>query len=755
MSANPYLLLRERNAVELLCLTYPYMAAPPPASKIVAGYTVETCGRTLGFQGNLPRADNRECIWGLPIPSISKSHCGNPSEVEGHINFASLIACADSYAHAHEEDIREALQAVERIMNGETPSLLAAGRQTYNIATDRNSPAPVALANFLSIRPQNLPREQHVIPSNFKGMLYQTMKYLADPGGVIVPNVKSQRISTQKRTAQGETIKRVKLSEQEVHLTQQEFLVRAHSLNTMVKGKERGKINKRAIATAGMPMRAMNLLIEAFARVLCEKSEESGLPVGGNRKKAKLRSMVNKAWLDSEGLKSACLSGDNTKWNETQQPQAFATIMLTLLADVNCTMHTKKVMCLGFAMFMNKLAKLGPGIICRSKSENKWLQESCWDAHTRRACNAKLTKGLDKCLGNRVGDSIWLPCGMLMGMYNMFSTINGILPFYDPMLPDKRYEYRYLGMQSSDDYTVTAQGTDVRQCLLAFKHHILVCKALAQNVSPKKTWACMSDPDAFFEFTSMYFIDGTFMPNTSMSIGSIRPAGKDESQDLDGMHQAIARSMTDDDLPVGTASTAMRLAVAMYRSMYRIPSVMSTEWRTDRSVVCAQLTSNWTQEEMRALLVSDGGDETRNLSTMRVPELACKIEGMNPSYRLKLLSTVNPFNQFRDDPDPNSEREMSQFEMPTSSHAIKLPRNRSILQTDKVEILKTEKRIRLCAAAFAAAYPSSDYVRSRGAWTISQAIRERAAQLVEQVRRNNPEKVQDALAAQNEILNLT
>lgn len=150
-------------------------------------------------------------------------------------------------------------------------------------------------------------------------------------------------------------------------LDKRSYLIRALTLNTMTKDAERGKLKRRAIATPGMQIRGFVYFVETLARSICEKLEQSGLPVGGNEKKAKLANVVRKMMTSSQDTEiSFTITGDNTKWNENQNPRMFLA-MITYITK-NQPEWFRNILSIAPIMFSNKMARLGKGYMFESKS---------------------------------------------------------------------------------------------------------------------------------------------------------------------------------------------------------------------------------------------------------------------------------------------------------------------------------------------------------------------------------------------------
>lgn len=99
----------------------------------------------------------------------------------------------------------------------------------------------------------------------------------------------------------------------------------ARSFASYIKHKERGKLNRRAIASANMILRMFLYLIEEFHLELGRYIEGSTISIGGEEKKAKIINNLGKAVLpNQDGVIETQGTEDATKWSECLSPAAFA-----------------------------------------------------------------------------------------------------------------------------------------------------------------------------------------------------------------------------------------------------------------------------------------------------------------------------------------------------------------------------------------------------------------------------------------------
>lgn len=92
-----------------------------------------------------------------------------------------------------------------------------------------------------------------------------------------------------------------------------------------IKHKERGKKDRRAIASGTPFLRMLLYVVELFHLELSKQIPGSTISIGGEEKKAKILNNLNNSTL-ATSLAGIAVQGteDATKWNECMSPGAFA-----------------------------------------------------------------------------------------------------------------------------------------------------------------------------------------------------------------------------------------------------------------------------------------------------------------------------------------------------------------------------------------------------------------------------------------------
>uniref|UniRef100_A0A1Y1MFN4 Uncharacterized protein n=1 Tax=Photinus pyralis TaxID=7054 RepID=A0A1Y1MFN4_PHOPY len=109
--------------------------------------------------------------------------------------------------------------------------------------------------------------------------------------------------------------------------TRQYTLKLATSFASYLKHKERGKKDRRAIASGNMILRMFLHIIEEFHLALAKRIEGATISIGGEEKKQKISNNMSTATLPHGPSVTICQgTEDATKWNECLSPSFFALI---------------------------------------------------------------------------------------------------------------------------------------------------------------------------------------------------------------------------------------------------------------------------------------------------------------------------------------------------------------------------------------------------------------------------------------------
>ncbi|CAF4944184.1 unnamed protein product [Pieris macdunnoughi] len=206
-----------------------------------------------------------------------------------------------------------------------------------------------------------------------------------------------------------------------------------------IKHKERGKKDRRAIASATMLLRPFLHVIEAFHLELARDLPGSTISIGGEEKKAKITSNMEITSLDTD-LATHVSQGteDATKWNECLSPAIFY-LMHHYFFDPSIRrkmlhlVHSKygalfcQISKYGHMFQSWKMIQIGPGPIVKNNTHYTRLS---WIDEHMASMNERTKEWYEKLKDYITDDRRYLRSspGMLMGMLNAASTTIGLLP---------------------------------------------------------------------------------------------------------------------------------------------------------------------------------------------------------------------------------------------------------------------------------------------------------------------------------------
>nr|BAV18492.1 polymerase 1 [Influenza C virus (C/California/78)] len=717
MEINPYLMFLNNDVTSLISTTYPYTGPPPMSHGSSTKYTLETIKRTYDYSRtsvektskvfNIPRRKFCNCL-------EDKDELVKPT---GNVDISSLLGLAEMMEKRMGEGFFK-----HCVMEAETEILkmhfsrLTEGRQTYDWTSERNMPAATALQLTVdAIKETEGP---------FKGttMLEYCNKMIEmlDWKEVKFRKVKTM-VRREKDKRSGKEIK-TKVPVMGIDsIKHDEFLVRALTINTMAKDGERGKLQRRAIATPGMIVRPFSKIVETVAQKICEKLKESGLPVGGNEKKAKLKTTVTSlnARMNSDQF-AVNITGDNSKWNECQQPEAYLALLAYITKDSSDLM--KDLCSVAPVLFCNKFVKLGQGIRLSNKRKTKEViikaEKMGKYKNLMREEYKNLFEPLEKYIQK---DVCFLPGGMLMGMFNMLSTVLGVstLCYMDEELKAKGCFW--TGLQSSDDFVLFAVASNWSNIHWTIRRFNAVCKLIGINMSLEKSYGSLPE---LFEFTSMFF-DGEFVSNLAMELPAFTTAGVNEGVDFTAAMSIIKTNMINNSLSPSTALMALRICLQEFRATYRVHP-WDSRVKGGRMKIINEFIK--TIENKDGLLIADGGKLMNNISTLHIPEEVLKFEKMDEQYRNRVFNPKNPFTNFDKTIDifrAHGPIRVEENEAVVSTHSFKTRANRTLLNTDMRAMMAEEKRYQMVCDMFKSVFESADINPPIGAMSIGEAIEEK------------------------------
>ncbi|ANW74235.1 polymerase PB1 [Influenza B virus (B/Nevada/17/2016)] len=720
MNINPYFLFIDVPVQAAISTTFPYTGVPPYSHGTGTGYTIDTVIRTHEYsnKGKQYISD----VTGCTMVDPTNGPLPEDNEPSAYAQLDCVLEALDRMDEEHPGLFQAASQNAMEALMVTTVDKLTQGRQTFDWTVCRNQPAATALNTTITsfrLNDLNGADKGGLIP------FCQDIIDSLDRPEMTFFSVKNIKKKLPAKNRKGFLIKRIPMKVKD-KITKVEYIKRALSLNTMTKDAERGKLKRRAIATAGIQIRGFVLVVENLAKNICENLEQSGLPVGGNEKKAKLSNAVAKMLSNCPpGGISMTVTGDNTKWNECLNPRIFLAMTERITRD--SPVWFRDFCSIAPVLFSNKIARLGKGFMITSKTKRLKAQIPCPDLFSipleryNEETRAKLKKL--KPFFNEEGTASLSP-GMMMGMFNMLSTVLGVAALGIKNIGNK--EYLWDGLQSSDDFALFVNAKDEETCMEGINDFYRTCKLLGINMSKKKSYC---NETGMFEFTSMFYRDG-FVSNFAMELPSFGVAGVNESADMAIGMTIIKNNMINNGMGPATAQTAIQLFIADYRYTYKCHRGDSRV-EGKRMKIIKELWENTKGRD--GLLVADGGPNIYNLRNLHIPEIVLKYNLMDPEYKGRLLHPQNPFvghlsiegiKEADITPAHGPVKKMD-YDAVSGTHSWRTKRNRSILNTDQRNMILEEQCYAKCCNLFEACFNSASYRKPVGQHSMLEAMAHR------------------------------
>nr|AVM87629.1 PB1 [Wuhan asiatic toad influenza virus] len=716
---NPFSIWKNLPLQQVVSMTYPYTGCPPYSHGSGTGYSLETCDRTLKYSKDGEKSTSGVTGCHLIQPcGVLKLQTEDPTP---YSNPYVVLEALNTMEEAKPTIFSEATEKLQYWLRKENVGKVAEGRQTFDMTTQTNNPAATALNTAVRMFKEsgeptcdNGPLVE--MSDCFSRLLDRNEDYVYKYWGL---QTKRRKVDIKGTKITKRIVIKVKKT-----MNRREFLRRSLTINTMTKDAERGKLKRRAIATPGVPIRLFVPAVEELARSVCSELEQSGLPVGGEEKKAKLgktvQTILSKCYQD--GI-SYTITADNTKWNETQSPSLF--MMMCLRMTRGAPEWIRDYVSVACTLFHHKMVKLGPGI--GMENELMGTQGRCKveEIRGRKEQLNEKTKKMFENIEEYIGEDglCSLSPGMLMGMFNMMSTVLGVCSLIQGQSRWLNvHEFNWDGLQSSDDSVVFFNARTEEGIENGMRMYYNLNKLMGMNMSTKKSYANITGT---FEFTSNHYRHG-FQDNLAMEIPSFVAAGVNPTTDVQIGCQLIKNSMVRGEMSIGTAVVALKCMIADLRGTYMCH-------RGDSGVKGAKMTiikELWEKTSNKAgLLLADGGPNLYTLSTLHIPEPMLKWSLMDEDYKRRVFNPKNPFCSHGSNQKGEvasimkaASRKEEMYDSVTSCHSYNTMRNRSILNTDNKALLHEERAYKEVVSLYEECFPSSSYKKPTGSVSISSAI---------------------------------
>lgn len=312
----------------------------------------------------------------------------------------------------------------------------------------------------------------------------------------------------------------------------------ARSFCSYIKHAERGKKDRRAIASGSLSMRMHLRVVEEFHLRLAKKINGSTISIGGEEKKKKIMAELQLSSL-KENIDNACslqATEDATKWNECLNPLLFEIVHKCWLNDgvrEQCTLPAvtdeetvfSKICTMTFYYMLIKRIHLGVGFLF----ENEYFYTRIPWHKTKNEMLNEYNREWFKKLEGKIDENDYIPAspGFLMGMLNAASTTMGLVAIGGVRLSNTVVR----SLRSSDDSMTVFVAESIP------KLANLICLAYSSyrlfgiNPSTEKT---ILFPEKFGEYTS-WFQDTDFVGQYGVETSSLKPVGQNPQDDFNSL----------------------------------------------------------------------------------------------------------------------------------------------------------------------------------------------------------------------------
>lgn len=515
---------------------------------------------------------------------------------------------------------------------------MSKGRQTWDPETLKSTTCPKAFKSFVDILTRNgLPAPSTLFECfNFWFQLYERKS--------LIVREKRQRIILKKkyikRLHTRTTVEEVKQYIVTKRIKGNDSCVQwlndyTRSFCSYIKHAERGKKNRRAIASGSITMRMFLKIIEEFHLHLSKHLPGSTIAIGGEEKKRKIANELEQSELETRTANPITLQAteDATKWNECLNPLLFSQIHVILFdnntrKELNLPLITeeedllKNLSCACFFFMLIKRIHLGMGYIYYDKgdySRIKWseVETNYLSSHNQKWFN-KIKNLIDK------EDYLTASPGFLMGMLNAASTTVGLIP----ILGFEQELTRVKSLRSSDDSmtSFTANGGD--ELIKLIKTIYNIYRLFGINPSKEKT---IIFPPGYGEFTSWYQ-DQVFIGQCGVETSSLKPEGINLQDDLNSSISSTLNLMRTYTINAFGAISRIGIAINNCKRLWNVKP------------------NPWLQEvNTEAIFIGDGGMNPWVIENLALDEATIRYHNISTEadrkYFMRVMNSQNPFSE--------------------------------------------------------------------------------------------------------------
>nr|UYX69296.1 PB1 [Tiliqua thogotovirus] len=579
-------------------------------------------------------------------------------------------------------------------------SELSKGRQTYSFIHGRNLPAPLALEETVEFLESNLRRKIGATLLSYNQAVMDVLE-LETTECIIEESINPENQEyMEEYDSDGEPTLRLenKTKRRRVTFTREELWKHMRWLNTMWKHLERGRLNRRTIATPGMLLRGFVKVVEEAASVLLENVPTSGVPVGGEEKLAKLSSKQT-----SSKAVTGELSGDQEKFNECLDPDAMRTMWTIFLQEASCQEWVQQLFNIPFMVFKSKIADMGEGL---SYSSGELKKNFKLGTHKSE---------FDSLVPNIVDNGISCRMGMFMGMFNLSSTLLALIAVERPELTGNHIE-------SSDDFIHFFNADSHDQLFKEAETLRLSLKLVGINMSPSK--CVLIVPAGIGEFNSK-FHHKDFVGNVATELPALCPNGSNPMTDLAMGLNVIKHSVNTGQMNIGSGDLSLRLFTKAYRYSYMVEGITRrTKFMEENKII--------------PVLTNQGAPTVHSISTLHLDEIALRyrLGKIDPPTLRRIMNPENPITS-RNESQVffRIENKMPQVMEDTSTSSCfkyTFCRNRTVVNKPHRALLLKEERYQKVTKLVKDCVPEVLVAEANGPGNVGDCLKSRILLMIEQ-----------------------
>lgn len=671
------------DSLSSISALYLYTNPPPTGSGTPAPKVAETVLRAYSYNRN--KETNKEITidrfiienmaWDNKEPYPYDEITGNFSPYDSYRMFKAFLV-------KNSEAIRSTCNKVMEKLLSTNSDILTKGRQTWDCIYKQSVTSAIAYNRMAKLFRDHL----GIRATNCFEWIECAMRMLTIP--VLKIPEKEERWDKTRRFSKTES-KYVEVYKKRVIMRIKEYKgeeVKIKMLNMYrefcpyIKYEERGKLKKRAIVSANIVMRMFLLITEEFHLELGKLIPGSTISVGGEEKKMKIVTNLSSLTINSEKAIYLQATEDATKFNECLSPQCFA-LMHDILFDENIRTHCgleqpteletlfKTIAVTGNFLISIKRVHLGQCMIFESEST---FNRPKWAPELKERMNKRTREWYEQIIPlMEEGEFIRSSPGMLMGMYNAASTTLGLTAVGYGIDSENA---GMVTLRSSDDSLTRFVASEPNIMFATIEQASRALKMIGINRSPNKTFIFSK---TYGEYTSWY-IDGKFTSQYGVETSTLRPGGKNPSDDLYAISKGAAVSQTRLEMnPIG-AEMKLIIGIDNVRRLYRIDYQPGKRQSIRGSVQ----------------LIEDGGISLWNSMNCHLEQIAMKSRiADNEAEKEYLLRIQNPENPFSAPPEDSIryDKELNAI----IATAIQTPRNifSYMRRSNRSNIGKTDRKV--------------------------------------------------------------